>query len=289
MAASDWINVGIPGGLAAESHHRGRVASAFIRAVICKVAQYRPRLTLICWRPRRVDTHSGQNVNNPDTMTPAMVDVALFPIPNCVNFPGVPCPLHVFEPRYRQMARYCIDNEMLMGVCHTEKLVHANTRQQDIREALSSNQSTYKPQGIFSAGPVRLLQELDDGRMLIEVGTSIRLRLNEEKQTLPFSIWSCEELLDQPCDAGAEALLLQTQAKILQRLLTITHENAQAQEVLQGEHWQDMSAHDFSFAVAGLLGMDPEISQALLEMTHPQQRLDSVLDMLNEIGPSVRG
>ena len=30
-----------------------------------------------------------------------MPQVALFPIPNSVNFPGVPCPLHVFEPRYR--------------------------------------------------------------------------------------------------------------------------------------------------------------------------------------------
>lgn len=216
-----------------------------------------------------------------------MVDVALFPIPDCVNFPGVPCPLHVFEPRYRQMVRHCIENDMLMGVCHTEKLVHANSKEQTVREVLSSNQSTYKPRDIFSAGPVALLQELEDGRMLIQVDTRVRLRLEEEKQTLPFSIWACEELEDEPCDEAARGLLALTQDKIMRRLLAITHTNEQAQKILRSEHWQNMPAQDFSFAVAGLLGMAAETSQALLEMTSPQQRLDTVLELLNGTGPAV--
>ena len=222
-------------------------------------------------------------------MTPTTVDVALFPIPNSVNFPGVPCPLHVFEPRYRQMVSHCIEHDMLMGVCHTEKLLHANTKEQTVSEALNSNQSTYKPQGVFSAGQVKLLQELDDGRMLIEVDTAMRLQLVEEQQTLPFNIWSCRELLDEPCDAEALAKLEQTQAKILQRLLVLVHDNPQAVEMLQQDQWQAMPAQEFSFAVAGLLSLPTETAQALLEMTHPQARLDSVLAMLNQIGPNVRG
>ncbi|MGB1142027.1 MAG: LON peptidase substrate-binding domain-containing protein [Halioglobus sp.] len=218
-----------------------------------------------------------------------MVEVALFPIPNSVNFPGVPCPLHVFEPRYRQMVRHCVDNAMLMGVCHTEKLLHTNSREQSVREALNSNQSTYKPQGIFSAGQVSILQELDDGRMLIQVDTAVRLRLVEERQTLPFGIWACDEVLDEPLDAEAEGQLAQTQAKILQRLLAVLHDNEQAREMLQGEYWQAMPALDFSFAIAGILGMAPETSQSLLEMTSPQQRLDTVLELLNGLGPAVGG
>lgn len=31
--------------------------------------------------------------------------IPLFPLPNAVLFPGVPLPLHVFEPRYREMVR----------------------------------------------------------------------------------------------------------------------------------------------------------------------------------------
>lgn len=214
-------------------------------------------------------------------------DVALFPIPNAVNFPWVPCPLHVFEPRYRQMVSHCIDNNMMIGVCHTEKLVHSNEREQTIEEALSSNQATYKPRRIFSAGPVQLLEVLADGRMLIQVDNTLRLQLGEEKQTLPFSIWSCEELLDQPCGPDEEAVLEQSRAKILNRLLTITHANAEAQAMLSSGHWQEMPAQTFSFAVAGLLAMPPNASQALLEMTSAQQRLDTVLEMINSIGPVV--
>ncbi len=218
-----------------------------------------------------------------------MIEVALFPIPNSVNFPGVPCPLHVFEPRYRQMVRHCIDEDMLMGVCHTEKVVHAITREQTLQEALKSNQATYKPCEIFSAGPVRLLQELDDGRMLIQVDNQVRLKLAQEKQTLPFSIWSCEELLDAALDEEARQVLAQTQEKILQRLLTITHGDERAQAMLNSDHWQGMPAQDFSFAVAGLLSMTPETAQSLLEMTDARQRMDTVLGMLNAMGPVVSG
>jgi hypothetical protein len=31
--------------------------------------------------------------------------IPLFPLPNVVLFPGVPLPLHIFEPRYREMVR----------------------------------------------------------------------------------------------------------------------------------------------------------------------------------------
>jgi len=210
-----------------------------------------------------------------------MVEVALFPIPNSVTFPGVPCPLHVFEPRYRQMVRHCLDSDLLMGVCHTEKLVHANRQEQSLRDMLSSNQSTYKPMGIFSAGPVELMEELGDGRLLIQVHTDIRLRLVEEKQTLPFSIWACEEMPDEPLNSGEAVGLEQTKAKIMQRLIVITHQHKEAQAMLIGEHWQQMPAEQFSFAVAGLLHMPSELAQALLEMTHPQARLDWVLEMLN--------
>ena len=33
----------------------------------------------------------------------------LFPLPNLVLFPHVVQPLHVFEPRYRQMIEDCLD------------------------------------------------------------------------------------------------------------------------------------------------------------------------------------
>jgi Lon protease-like protein len=212
-----------------------------------------------------------------------MLAVALFPIPDSVNFPSVPCSLHVFEPRYRKMVQHCIDNDMLMGVCHTEKVVHANTRQQTREQALGNNQDTYKPCNVFAAGPVELIEQLDDGRMLIEVDHNIRLQLVSERQTLPFSIWECEELPDQVLSDSELVALQQSKEKVLHRLLTITHDVEEVQQVLSADFWQQMPAIQFSFAVSNLLGTDAAVKQQLLEMTHPQQRLGTVLAMLNSI------
>ena len=218
-----------------------------------------------------------------------MIDIALFPIPNAVSFPWIPYPLHVFEPRYRQMVRHCVDREMLMGICHTEKVLHSNTREQTIDQALNSNQSTYKPREVFSAGPVSILQELDDGRMLIQVDSQVRLKLREEKQTLPFSIWSAEELKDQDCSPEAEQAMAQCKEKILRRLITITHSSQELQTVLNSDYWQTMPVQKFSFAAAGILGVGAELAQDLLEMTDARDRLESVLEIINGMGQGISG
>lgn len=212
-----------------------------------------------------------------------MPDVALFPIPGAVSFPGVPRALHVFEPRYRQMVRHCIEQDLPIGVCHTRKLIRAGEAEQTREEALNNNQSTYQPEQVLSAGPVELLQELDDGRLLIRITPNQRLQLDVEKQTLPFSIWHCEVLPDKEVDEKEKEALAQTREKILQRLLVLSHDYPDIKSTLAGEYWQSMPAAEFSFAVTGMIAMPGELAQALLEETDPQQRLDNILEMINGI------
>ena len=42
--------------------------------------------------------------------------VRLFPLPNLVFFPNVMQPLHIFEPRYRQMTADALDGDRLIGM-----------------------------------------------------------------------------------------------------------------------------------------------------------------------------
>jgi len=86
-----------------------------------------------------------------------MTEIAIFPIPNCIAFPHTVFPLHVFEPRYRQMVSDCVENNRLLGICHTQKELHSAKENQPIQEALQSNQATYKPFDIFSAGECELI------------------------------------------------------------------------------------------------------------------------------------
>lgn len=212
-----------------------------------------------------------------------MIEVALFPIPESVNFPGVPVPLHVFEPRYRKMVRHCIDNDLMMGVCHIRGIVRDKRQIQTREEALNSNQSTYKPCDVFSAGKVELLEELDDGRMGVVVHFETRLKLKEERQILPFYIWACEPYEDEPLEDDDLIKLRQSHEKVMQRLLVLGHGNDEFQKMLSSDEWQSLSPVEFSFMVNGLFGMPANIKQEILEMRQPQQRLNALLKLLNTI------
>ena len=42
--------------------------------------------------------------------------IPLFPLPNVVLFPGLPLPLHIFEPRYREMVRDAAASHEVIGM-----------------------------------------------------------------------------------------------------------------------------------------------------------------------------
>jgi Lon protease-like protein len=42
--------------------------------------------------------------------------IPIFPLPNVVLFPGVPLPLHIFEPRYREMVRDAQAGDGIIGM-----------------------------------------------------------------------------------------------------------------------------------------------------------------------------
>src|ERR1044072_441587 len=46
----------------------------------------------------------------------ALSSLPIFPLPNCVLLPGGMLPLHVFEPRYRELTRDCLDGYQLMAI-----------------------------------------------------------------------------------------------------------------------------------------------------------------------------
>ena len=210
-----------------------------------------------------------------------MIDVALFPIPECVSFPGTIFPLHVFEPRYRAMVQYCIEHDMPMGVCHTQKVVHPARQQQSIEEALRTNQATYKPYPVFSAGRCELVKTLEDGRMLINVHITERYRTVEVRQALPFSIYGCEVYRDRSLDADAMEKAKLLQQKILRRLLAITMKNKTAQYMLMSDEWQNKDVIAFSFELMGIVQMNAESKQRILELQSPVDRLERVLAFLN--------
>ena len=210
-----------------------------------------------------------------------MTEIAIFPIPDCVSFPHTVFPLHVFEPRYRQMINDCVDNNRLLGICHTQKELRSAKPDQPIQEALQSNQATYKPFEVFSAGSCEIIKTLDDGRIYLHVDLNNRYQIKSEIQTLPYMIADCEPVDDEDL---TEEVLKETvlyQEKIIARLSAITAHIPKVGELLNSDEWKNKDPIKFSFEIFGLLDFESEYLQEILEMRSPLGRLDFLLSNLN--------
>ncbi|MCA9515448.1 MAG: LON peptidase substrate-binding domain-containing protein [Myxococcales bacterium] len=52
-----------------------------------------------------------------DVVRPAQLErLPMFPLPRTVLFPGVTLPLHLFEPRYRELAEHCVTGDRLLAL-----------------------------------------------------------------------------------------------------------------------------------------------------------------------------
>lgn len=214
--------------------------------------------------------------------TRSLTRIAIFPIPGCVCFPGTTVPLHVFEPRYRVMVRDCIERDMPMGICHTQKRIHKGKDDQPLEEALRSNQDTYKPHEVFSAGRCELVKTLDDGRLLINVHLDGRYRSVSEEQTLPYSIHACEPYVDSPASEAEQIEARQLKDKIIHRITALTQSIPNAREVIEACDRENAEPGQFGFQMLSWLRFDPDLQQLVLEQDSAVIRLQVLLDLLNQ-------
>ncbi|MEQ8861720.1 MAG: LON peptidase substrate-binding domain-containing protein [Pseudomonadales bacterium] len=209
-----------------------------------------------------------------------MPDVALFPIPNLVAFPGTVVPLHVFEPRYRQMVQDCVRDDRMLGVSHVLKTIHDPGRQESLEQALSSNQATYKPQHVFSAGRCEIVDTTRDGRILARVRISERLVLVEERQSLPYRIVSCRRLEDT---VETDADVGDLRASINEKLVEIMRDhNPDLARAMAAPPWTTLSAGDYSFRIFQYLRFDADLMQTILEERSPTARLETIWSVLRQ-------
>lgn len=83
------------------------------------------------------------------------MDLPLFPLKNVVLFPGMVLPLHIFEPRYREMINRCIDEKLQFGVVLIDEGQEVG--------------ATAKPHKVGTAARVARVERHEDGRMDITV------------------------------------------------------------------------------------------------------------------------
>ncbi len=214
-----------------------------------------------------------------------LYEIALFPIPGSVNFPQTIVPLHVFEPRYRQMIQDCVDRNKLLGVCHTQSIERfaksISTRANSIDEAYllyQQNLSTYKPEDIFSAGPVDITEKTQDGRYLVSIHMLKRFRIVNIIQNEPYKIGMCEEYRDafELEFSNANERVVKQKDLIINFLKDqLALQKVEASEEIS-ELSREKSVNDFSFKLFRFLRLQEFKMQQILQSTDPISRLEEL-------------
>ena len=185
-----------------------------------------------------------------------MALLPLFPL-DLVLLPGIPLPLHIFEPRYKEMIRECIAGGAPFGVIRA------------VEEGIVEIGCTADILTVTKEYPDGRLDLICEGRRRFEV-----LEVNQDRSFLQAEVLIVP---DEP--GGAEA---DDRAKAVQLHLEILS--------LAGAV-QDLSAADenqLSFYLAGSLPLDLDFKQKLLVMRSEGERIRAVAAYLEGILPKLR-
>ena len=185
-----------------------------------------------------------------------MALLPLFPL-EVVLLPGIPLPLHIFEPRYKEMIGECLANSAPFGVVRA------------LEEGIAEVGCTAEIMTVTKEYPDGRLDLIAEGRKRFEV-----VELNQERSFL-----QAEVLLipDEPGNAVQEERVraIQLHLEILSLAGAV----------------QDLSAADqnmLSFYLAGSLPLDLDFKQKLLAMRTEGERIGAVAAYLENILPKLR-
>ncbi len=181
----------------------------------------------------------------------------LFPL-DLVLLPGTPLPLHIFEPRYREMISECLDRSQHFGVLRG--------KEQELAEVGCT------------AEILTVTKKYEDGRMDIVTQGRSRfevLQLNQERSFLQGEVMYLNDELGTASQEEIAQVL-----KLHGEIMTLAGaEPERSSEVNEGQ---------LSFHLAGSLPLDLDFKQSLLGMTSEAERLRAIISFFENILPSMR-
>lgn len=192
-------------------------------------------------------------------------ELPLFPLP-LVLFPGVPLPLHVFEPRYRRLLADVRASNNLFGLSYFD-----------------ANEGGDRPPvgQVGCATEVIEVQPLPDGRSnILTVGVARYQITDYVPRGEPYLVARVEFFAD---NAGDPAVLSKRAAEVTEVFMRI----ARAMRTINDDRsalpeLPDSDPERLSFLVAAVMEMDVAAKQELLEMRSTSRRLARLYNLLTQ-------
>lgn len=187
----------------------------------------------------------------------------IFPLPNVVLFPNVFLPLHIFEPRYREMVADALATDRLIGMVL-------------LRPGWEHDYEGRPPvYGVGCSGVITHAERLPDGRYNIVLRGLERFRIVREDDSRSYRSAVVEPLGDAAIGPADQDAIRHCREK-LESLLTPAAEHAGADPKMPAA----MSSEDLVNALAQYLDLEPLEKQALLEQPCLRTRATSLVELL---------
>lgn len=191
--------------------------------------------------------------------------IPIFPLPNVVLFPNVFLPLHIFEPRYRQMV-----DEALKG----DRIIGMTLLRPGWEGTYEGRPAVY---AIGCAGVITHAERLTDGRFNIVLRGMQKFRISGEDASRPYRLAHIEPVREP--DIETCRVELREARRKLEALLVPQPEPTRSKE-RDPKVPASMSDEDLVNALAQYLEFEPVEKQALLERDGLLERCHSLIELL---------
>jgi len=189
-------------------------------------------------------------------------DLPLFPL-HVVLFPDMPLPLHIFEPRYREMVLRCREEKSPFGV------TLIGNGSETGKEAMAHRVGT--------TARITQYEELPDGRMNILVFGETRFQITRTRYDRPYLCAQVQPFGDEIRDPGQLRETVTTVSQLfktyLQSLLAMTGRSLSSLQLPR-------EPENLAYAIASVLQVPLPEKQSLLEMTITEERLAREMEIL---------
>jgi Lon protease-like protein len=187
----------------------------------------------------------------------------LFPLPSVVLFPNVFLPLHIFEPRYREMVADALTSDRMIGMV---LLKPGWEHDYDGRPPVYP---------IGCSGVMTHAERLADGRYNIVLRGVERFRILAEDHGRSYRRATFEPIADGTVSTQDRAAIRTQRAK-LETLLAPAVDHAEGDAKIPAA----MPDEDLVNALAQYLDLEPLEKQALLEQATLRTRAESLVELL---------
>jgi Lon protease-like protein len=205
--------------------------------------------------------------------------IPIFPLPEAVFFPETVLPLHVFEPRYRQMVEDCLAGDRWLGVAM-------------LRAGWEKDYQGRPPvHAVAGAGEVLQAEALSDGRynILLDGRSRVRILAEEPPGGRLYRVARVQKLADRgpsPDDRAFHGRLQELRAAHARLLVALgqSHPDVVGRLTVAGA-----SPGAVIDRIVSAVVPDAEVRQRVLEAVDVSERLDLAAGALGDLLSMVAG